>query len=182
MKFSYKIESDIELVLWNYSMQEDLFNLIDQNRTDFYKFLRFIENIKPPEQATGLIKEALNGYSDGSSLNLAIFYKSQLVGSVVLESIDAKKHYSAEISYWIDIKFQGKGIVTKCVKNILDYAFYELSLQRVSLQIAESNTKSKKIAKNLHFIKEGVLREAYYTNSEFQDIYIYSKLQKEYKK
>jgi ribosomal-protein-serine acetyltransferase len=99
MNFSYKIDENIELRLWNLSMKDDLYNLIEQNRQYLYNYLRFIENIKSSDHATGLIKEGLDGYVKGTSLNLAIFYNSELAGNIVLESIDTYRHMDAEISY-----------------------------------------------------------------------------------
>ncbi|MEI7563956.1 MAG: GNAT family N-acetyltransferase, partial [bacterium] len=131
MNFSYKIDENTELQLWSLFMKNDLYNLIEQNRQYLFSYLRFIENIKSADHATGLIEEGLDGYVKGTSLNLAIFYNSQLAGNIVLESIDTHKHMDAEISYWIGYQFEGRGIVTKSVKVMLEYAFTELNLNRV---------------------------------------------------
>jgi ribosomal-protein-serine acetyltransferase len=181
MKFIYNIDVDTELRLWNISMKNELYNLIESNRQHLYSYLRFIENIISPEHAIGLINEGLEGYVKGSSLNLAIFYNSQLAGNIVLESIDQYKHMDAEISYWIGKQFEGKGIVTRSTQEILKYAFEDLGLNRIKLQIAKGNTRSKKIADKLGFTLEGTMRQAYRTNDEFQDICIYSILKDEIK-
>lgn len=63
MNFCKIVSSQLELRLWNFSEKENLFNLIEENRKFLYRWLRFIENIKSPKDATGLISEGLDGYA-----------------------------------------------------------------------------------------------------------------------
>ncbi|MEM1312426.1 MAG: GNAT family protein [Patescibacteria group bacterium] len=179
MNFCKIVSSQLELRLWNFSEKENLFNLIEENRKFLYRWLRFIENIKSPKDATGLISEGLDGYAKNTSLNLAIYYNNELSGNIVLE-YDVKTHFEGEISYWIGERFQNKGLISRCMKILLNEAFSNLNLNRVKLLIAESNVKSLKVAKKQGFTYEGTTRESYKTNNEFQNIRIYSLLKKEY--
>ncbi len=51
-----------------------------------------------------------------------------LAGLILQKDVDRK---SAEIGYWIGEPFWGKGIATRAVELIIEYAFEELKLIRI---------------------------------------------------
>ena len=81
-----------------------------------------------------------------------------------------------EKNYW------GKGLGTEALKTILDYAFLELSLRRISLRVFSLNVKAIHIYTNLGFIQEGVSRQCLYRNGEWHDIIYMGILKEEYLK
>ena len=57
---------------------------------------------------------------------------------------------------------QRKGYGTEAMEIMLDLAFHEHKMHRVSIGVAARNTSALKFCKKMGFRQEGVLEEAYY--------------------
>lgn len=65
---------------------------------------------------------------------------------------------SAEGFYWGAPWARGRGVVTTAVGRLLDWAFGEVGVERVTLHIHVGNAPSAAVARRLGFTHEGVLR------------------------
>jgi ribosomal-protein-serine acetyltransferase len=104
----------------------------------------------------------------------------RLIGWVNLV-IDARAR-SAEVGYWLDAGFVGRGLVTRAVTAVLDHAFGPLGLDRVGLQAVADNTRSRSVAERLGFTQEGVLREYAAFPDERRDLVVYGLLAREWRR
>jgi len=71
---------------------------------------------------------------------------------------------------------QGKGVMTKSCKVIIDFCFAELQLNRIEIKCAKDNLRSKRIPEKLNFKKEGIIRQGEFLNNAFIDLNLYSLL------
>lgn len=76
----------------------------------------------------------------------------------------------------------GKGIGTDTMSLILEFAFNELNLHRVYLQVFSFNERAIKLYEKIGFIHEGKFRQALYRTGKWHDIVIMSILKNEYSK
>jgi ribosomal-protein-serine acetyltransferase len=141
---------------------------------------------KPPtlDGTRADLERSGQGWLKGSQLPLAIAVKAddrwRLVGWVNL-LIDWPAR-SAEVGYWLDAEFEGRGLVTRAVTAVLDHAFGPLGLHRVELQTTTDNKRSRSVAQRLGFTQEGVLREAAAFPDERRDDVVYGLLAREWHK
>ena len=106
----------------------------------------------------------------------------ELIGSVRLMFIDWISSV-AELGIFIgDELARGKGIGKGVTKLILNYAFQVINLHRIYLKVSESNTKAIHLYESCGFIKEGLLREHFWTNGEYESIIMMGILKNEYLK
>ncbi|AZP03749.1 MULTISPECIES: GNAT family N-acetyltransferase [Bacilli] len=104
----------------------------------------------------------------------------QTVGIVSLINIDYKNR-SAECILDIGARdMWGKGIGTSAMSLILGFAFYELNLHRVYLQVFSFNERAIKLYEKMGFTHDGKFREAIYRDGRWHDTVIMSILKKEY--
>lgn len=89
-----------------------------------------------------------------------------LIGLILQKDVYRK---SAEIGYWIGEPFWGKGIVTKAIELIVEYAFEELKLIRIYAGVFEYNTASMKVLEKNGFQKEGISKKAVFKNGKICD-------------
>lgn len=102
------------------------------------------------------------------------------IGNISLQDIDYVNR-SAEIAYIIGEKeYWGKGYAQQASILLLDHAFYQLGLERVSFGTSEENTAMQRLGDKLGFVKEGVKRKAFYKNGRFCDIYEYGLLKEDW--
>ena len=78
-------------------MKNDLYNLIEQNRQYLFSYLRFIENIKSADHATGLIEEGLEPHKVKELLfwgSETINYRSDITATFALKLAALRCHES----------------------------------------------------------------------------------------
>ena len=80
-----------------------------------------------------------------------------------------------------DPKNQRKGYGTEAITIMLDMAFKELSMHRVSIGVVALNTNALNFYKKIGFKQEGVLEEAYYYDNEYSDFIMLRILRQEWK-
>lgn len=68
-----------------------------------------------------------------------------------------------------DPKMQRKGYGTEAIRIMLDMAFHEYEMHRVSIGVVGLNTHAVEFYKKIGFKQEGILEEAYYYNNEYSD-------------
>lgn len=76
----------------------------------------------------------------------------------------------------------GKGIGRAVTKCVIEWAFSELNLNRMSLSVLSNNTRAVNLYKSLGFKEEGRLREAQFKNGRYVDVILMSILASELKK
>jgi len=79
-------------------------------------------------------------------------------------------------------KFWSKGYGTEAAKLLVDYAFLQLNLHRVSAGAYSFNIRSIKMQKRAGFIEEGCIRRAVYKNGQYHDKILLGILQEEWEK
>lgn len=103
------------------------------------------------------------------------------VGSVYLRDID-HNHKKAEFGIFIgEEAARGKGHGTQATFLMLQYAFEELSLNKVFLRVFAHNENAIKCYLNAGFKKEGLFRDDVLIDGKFYDIMFMSILKNEWK-
>nr|WP_272913728.1 GNAT family protein [Halalkalibacter okhensis] len=102
------------------------------------------------------------------------------IGVTSLINIDSKNRNAECIIDIGEKEYWGKGYGSEALKVLLDYAFLELNLHRVSLRVFSLNERAIHIYNKLGFEKEGVIRESLYRNGRWHDIITMGILKKEY--
>lgn len=156
---------------------ENLFTLVNQNRARLREWLPWVDKTQSADDVKMFIKKT----KKKGEIHHVIFENKKLVGIIGLHHID-KENRKAVIGYWLDQNAEGKGIMTVAVKLLLDYAFHELRIHRISIDCASENNKSCAIPERLGFTKEGEMRDAEWLYDRFVNLKRYSILENEFKK
>ena len=80
-----------------------------------------------------------------------------------------------------DPEMQHKGYGTEAIRLILDMAFKEYEMHRVSIGVVGLNTDAMEFYKKIGVKQEGILEEAYYWNNEYSDFIMMRILSHEWK-
>jgi [ribosomal protein S5]-alanine N-acetyltransferase len=97
-------------------------------------------------------------YNSENDLLFGIFAEGLHIGNIKLGPIKFE-HMSAEVSYFIgEKKFWDKGIASKCVKAIVEFAVADLGLKKINACYYENNIGAAKVLQKCGFIVEGIQR------------------------
>jgi RimJ/RimL family protein N-acetyltransferase len=103
------------------------------------------------------------------------------LGMMILSDIDWKNR-SANIGTKINIAERDRlhGDLNNAQYAVIKYAFEELGLNRIECSILDYNTFSKRLVKNLGFVKEGVCRSKIFKRDSWHDVEIYSMIKSDF--
>jgi RimJ/RimL family protein N-acetyltransferase/catechol 2,3-dioxygenase-like lactoylglutathione lyase family enzyme len=99
----------------------------------------------------------------------------RLFGGIGMSSI-SRGNASAEVGYWVAAAERGRGVATRAAKLLVDWGFAELGLDRIGLLADTDNVASRRVAKKLRFVEEGVLRSYMMTRRGRRDSVMYGRL------
>lgn len=131
--------------------------------------------------AVDFIKQAAKNRKLKSAYEFAITSTEddEVIGGISLRDLDWKNK-NAELGYWLGKKNRNKGYVSEAIKLILEFAFNELKLNRISARLWEKNLASIKVLKKNKFKKEGLLREMVFKAGEWQNDLVYGVIRRDW--
>jgi RimJ/RimL family protein N-acetyltransferase len=89
---------------------------------------------------------------------------------------------SAEIGWLLDPRFQGRGYAREAAALLLDLAFGELGLHRVSAELDHRNAASVALCLRLGMRHEAHFREHMWFKGDWADTGIYAILEQEWRR
>ena len=69
---------------------------------------------------------------------------SEMIGSICLWNFSGDRQ-KAEVGYDLSPQFQGKGMMTEALQNVLNFGFHQLHLQTIEAYTHHQNKNSKKL-------------------------------------
>jgi len=180
MKLRLPVRENIELRTLEVSDAQDFFELTKKNDSHLRQWLGWLDDDKSVVDTEKYIEESNKRFANKEGLDLGIFCDGKHVGGIGLFPWDTANKRTS-IAYWLTEDFQGKGIMTDSFKKVLEYAFTEMSLNRIEVTCAVGNTKSSALPKKFGFTLEGITREGNWLYDHFVDLEVYSLLAKDWK-
>ncbi|HRH43775.1 MAG TPA: GNAT family protein [Pyrinomonadaceae bacterium] len=181
--FTLKVDDEIELVLPNTKKSaEKAYEIIKANYEHLHQWMGWANEGLTFEKVEIFYQSAMRKFAEnGDEIALQINFNKEIVGGIGLHEINHQAK-CAESGYWLAKDFNGKGIVTRSLAGLLDYAFGTLELNRIVVKCAPENYKSRAIPEKLGFTQEGIEREAEWLHTRFVDHVVYSMLAREWRK
>ncbi len=102
------------------------------------------------------------------------------VGTIGLLSIDRKNSKAEFYIAMGEPSYKGKGIAAEASRQILDYGFSELGLNRIYLYTESENIAAQKLFEKIGFVKEGLIRSDLNSHGRFLDRFVYGVLKEEW--
>ena len=129
------------------------------------------------------IRDSVNAWHEGRAFDFAIRYRDDSrthLGNISVW-FTSRQSLVGEMGYWIRTDHSRSGVATEAGARVLQVAFEELGMHRVSMRIAVGNTGSEKVAQKLGFTREGLLREELLVAGQWLDHSVWGLLEPEYR-
>ena len=154
----------------------DIYNAIISERNYLRKWLPFVDFTQQESDTLAYVQSVI----DNQEAQYSIYDADKFIGRIGFNHMDSVNH-KAEIGYWIIEEAQGKGIVSRSVKELLTMGFTELNLNKVVIRAGVDNAKSRNIPKKLGFTLEGIERDGeLLVDNKYTDLAIYGLLKREF--
>ena len=126
-----------------------------------------------------MVRMGVRDAKDLRSLSLGIWVKDRgrerFVGQITLGGIVFGAYRGGYIGYWIDNRYANNGVVTHAVMALTEYAFEELSLHRIEINMRPENGASQRVAEKAGYIYEGLRLRYLHIDGQWRDHMIFVK-------
>ncbi|SDI85812.1 Protein N-acetyltransferase, RimJ/RimL family [Actinokineospora alba] len=158
----------------------EFFEHIDSARDYLDTWLPWVARIVDAGSAEVLLQSYADRQAKGEGRIYGIWIDGKLVGGTLFRTFD-QRFNNCEVGVWLAPEAVGRGLVTRAVRLMIEWAVEERGMARVVWQAGATNTRSLATAERIGFTKEGVHREEFPHNGVRHDIVVYSILADEWR-
>jgi ribosomal-protein-alanine N-acetyltransferase len=110
----------------------------------------------------------------GQALPWVITYGGQFAGQLTVGSIVWGSARAAQVGYWVDETYAGRGVVPTALAMAIDHCFLVVGLHRVEASIRPENHASRRVVEKLGFREEGLRRRHLHIDGAWRDHLCYA--------
>jgi len=110
----------------------------------------------------------------GLTLPWVVTYGGRFAGQLTVGSIVWGSARSAQVGYWIDAAYAGRGIIPTALAMAVDHCFFAVGLHRIEATIRPENQASRRVVEKLGFREEGVRRRSLHIDGSWRDHVCYA--------
>ena len=125
------------------------------------------------------IEQTRRQLAENNGFQVAMVEDGRIIGALGFGAVDWDNR-SSDIGYWIAHTHEGRGLVTRGVRALVEHAFRVWKLHRLEIQAAPENLRSQAVALRLGFTREGVRRECERSGDRWLDGVVFGLLASEW--
>ncbi len=177
--FSLDVDDDLKLALPEPYMAAALTEVVRANLPRLRPWMPWAVDDYSLEHCKQWIGRNLNEFATDGRFNAVIICDGVYAGAIGFHHLDTVNR-SAEIGYWLAEEFEGRGIITRCCRVVIDHLFETVKLNRVQINCNVENEKSRAVPERLGFKLEGIHRQVELLHDRFGDWAVYAMLRDEW--
>lgn len=169
------IDKQLNLLPYTKGYEVDFLQLVKANKDRLINsFPNLLQKLIEQNNVNLYFEEKIKKWNQNSEFAYLIFYQNVLIGHFNIKDVDFKKS-CAELSYFIDKDFEGRGIVSSIIENRKDFIFNTLNLKTIKARCAIDNKASEKVMLKVGMHYEGTIYQNYIAyDDKIIDTYIYA--------
>jgi ribosomal-protein-serine acetyltransferase len=176
--FSLHVDEHTEVRLLRSEDADVLYDVTIRNREYLARWMTWMDGVLDVSDTYAFLRAAEKEAYEHTAFKAGIWRLRALIGCIDLHKIDWANG-NARIGYWLDEAHSGRGIMTRAVRLLSEYAFEALDLHRIEIHVATENARSRRIPERLGYRMEGVLREVQRLRGHYLDHALYALLRDE---
>lgn len=166
---------------FNVETAERIYATIDKCRNVFSPWLGWVEETHSPENILKFLEKVNVDWDNNAQFVYEIYIGKKFIGLISVINV-AWQHKRAEIGYWLDTDYTGKGYMSEAVA-LIEKELFDNDFNRIVIHTDVLNQRSANVAIKAGYKFEGVLRQNIYSISQkrYRDQNIFSKLRSDLK-
>lgn len=176
--FPLTVNARTELRLVGRQHTGALFGLVDSNRNHLRGWHPWVDQVRSVEDIGKMISMWEQQHEKNRGFCAGIIFDGQLCGVIHHVTLDWPNRWTA-LSYWLAAAHQGQGIMTASCRAMIQHSFNVFKLNRVTIECATENTRSRAIPERLGFKLEGIIRSIEWLHDRYADHALYGLLRPE---
>lgn len=173
-----KVDSNVRLRTVAVTDANELYSIIEKDRSRLNRWLPWVNHIQSVEEEVYFIQNEIPKTNDRSLWMATIVLNERAVGVIDIHAINFDRH-SGQIGYWIDQAVQGQGIMSKCLRKVVEVAKDDFNIHRLELITDVENWASQRVAEKNDFKKEGIMKEYIpHENGQYRDAVLFGRILK----
>lgn len=174
---SFDLDDGIRLRRFQESDAQAIFQAVKSN----VQHLHFMQWLTPDysiDSAKEFLERSARAAENGETVGFGIFRGDRFIGSIGFVYIDrlARK---TEIGYWLVADEEGKGIISKAARCLIDWAIDVEGMNRIEIRCSALNHRSAAVPRRLGFTQEANLRQSEFRSGKLCDFYVFGLLASE---
>jgi [ribosomal protein S5]-alanine N-acetyltransferase len=163
-------EMDFVLRAWK---MDDVDSLVD-NANNF-NIAKFLSDVFPHPYTAEDAKKFITFATQDDPIHIfAIAVEGKAVGGIGIHPQQDIMKKNAELGYWLGERYWGKGIITRAVGQMIDFAFHTYDITRIYARPFGTNTASQKVLEKTGFVLEARIAQNIFKNGAYEDELIYA--------
>src|SRR5215471_14975110 len=144
--FQLPVDDEITLVLAEERHAQVMTDLIRRNQRRLARWEPWAEQPQTVDGTRAYIRASLEDFVRGRQISTIIALEGGqlLIGRCGLRINPYAA--SADVGYWVDADYQGRGIVTRSARALISSSFRELGLSKMELRTSVDNVRSRAVA------------------------------------
>lgn len=173
--FQWHVDKEMTLRLLEPRDAEPLYALIESCSPYLQEWIPWVKSQYSLEATSAFIRGASRQFAMSDGLQAGIWVDRMIAGVIGFNNVNWMNR-STSIGYWLGETFQGSGIMTKACRAFVHFAFDQMGMNRIEIECAVDNVRSRAIPEKLGFALEGRKRQCEWLNDRYADHFLYSKL------
>lgn len=110
----------------------------------------------------------------GMAMPWVVTYAGRFAGQLTVGGIIWGSARSAQVGYWLDQEFAGRGVMPTALALAVDHCFFSAGLHRLEANIRPDNAASRRVVEKLGFRTEGIRRRHLHIDGAWRDHICYA--------
>ncbi|GAA0950931.1 GNAT family protein [Kribbella koreensis] len=146
---------------------------IDEARANIEPYVSFVDVVVDEQGAREFLQRYAERQAADSGRLYGIWLEGKLVGGLLFRTFEVRTG-CCEIGAWLSAEAEGRGLITRAVQQLIDWAIEVRGMNRIEWRCFTTNERSAAVAKRLGMTLEGTLRQDFPYRGEVHDSQVWA--------
>lgn len=151
----------------------ELFGIIDAHRARLREWLPWVDATEKLADTERYIAGTQKDLAATRAYVCGIWANGRFAGVIGQNRIDWANRIAFPF-YWLVPDQEGRGIMTQCLRAVIDDSFVQLRVRQIVVAVATENLRAQRLPLKLGFKQVSILKKAEWLYDRHVDHYIYS--------